>query len=315
MNDRQQRGQWQLMFKQFMKASRLSVLPVMLIPVALGALGAFVWNGIFNPLLFIITIVGAGTAHLFSNMINDLWDYYNGTDTAAQSTEGVIATNSGYLTKGTWSIRTFATVTWALFGIAAICGIILSITSGWPVLVFGGLGALIAYFYVAPPIQFGYRGKGYSEVAILISFGILPVVGAYFVQTSELDSRAFLLSLPIGLLTTLILFNHHFLHWQADRQAGKRTLVVVWGEKRALVFSRVLLFLAYISLILCVVVKALPIYGLLALPTAIPLYLVYGRLSSNNVSTAYVPLMGASLKATMRCGVILIVALIIQGLI
>ncbi len=315
LNDRHQRGQWHLMFEQFMKASRLRVIPVMLIPVALGALGAFVWNGIFDPFLFIITLVGAGTAHLFSNMINDLWDYYNGTDSAAQSTEGAIATNSGYLTKGTWSIRTFAAVTWTLFGIAAICGVILSLTSGWPVLVFGGLGALIAYFYVAPPIQFGYRGKGYSEVAILISFGILPVVGAYFVQTSQLDYRALLLSLPIGLLTTLILFNHHFLHWQADRQAGKRTLVVVWGEKRALLFSRVLLFLAYITLVICVAADALPVYALLALPTAIPLYLVYGRLSSSNASTAYVPLMAASLKATMRCGAILIVTLIIQGLI
>ncbi|OBZ16644.1 prenyltransferase [Bacillus sp. FJAT-26390] len=303
------------MFKQFMKAARVRVIPVMLIPVALGALGAYVWDGIFNPLLFVITLIGAGTAHLFSNMINDLWDYYNGTDTAAQSTEGAIATNSGYLTKGTWSIRTFAAVTWGLFGIAAICGVILSLLSGWPVLVFGVLGALIAYFYVAPPIQFGYRGKGYSEVAILLSFGVLPVVGAYFVQTSHLDYRALLLSLPIGLLTTLILFNHHFLHWQADRQAGKRTLVVVWGERRALLFSRVLLALAYFSLVVSVMADALPIYALLALPTAIPLYLVYGRLSSHNESPAYLPLMGASLQATVRCGAILIASLIIQGLI
>lgn len=286
----------------------------MLIPVALGALGAFVWNGVFNPLLFILTLLGAGAAHLFSNMINDLWDYYNGTDIAAQKTEGAIATNSGYLTKGTWSIRVFAAVTWSLLGIAAICGIVLSIYSGWPVLVFGVLGALIAYFYVAPPIKFGYRGKGYSEFAILLSFGILPVVGAYFVQTSILDYRAMLLSLPIGLLTTLILFNHHFLHWQADRQAGKKTLVVVWGERRALVFSRVLLALAYSSLILCVVTNALPLYALLALPTAIPLYLVYGRLSAQNESRAYLPLMGASLRATFQCGLILIVSLIVQGI-
>ncbi|WP_169083349.1 prenyltransferase [Paenibacillus sp. PL91] len=303
------------MFKQFMKAARVRVIPVMLIPVALGALGAYVWDGLFNPLLFVITLVGAGTAHLFSNMINDLWDYYNGTDSAAQSTEGAIATNSGYLTKGTWSIRTFAAVTWGLFGIAAICGVILSLLSGWLVLVFGVLGALIAYFYVAPPIQFGYRGKGYSEVAILLSFGVLPVVGAYFVQTSQLDYRALLLSLPIGLLTTLILFNHHFLHWQADRQAGKRTLVVVWGERRALLFSRVLLVLAYFTLVIGVMADALPIYALLALPTAIPLYLVYGRLSSHNESPAYLPLMGASLQATVRCGAILIASLIIQGLV
>jgi 1,4-dihydroxy-2-naphthoate octaprenyltransferase len=301
--------------KQFMKASRLRVLPVMLIPVALGALGAFVWDGNFNFWLFLLTLVGSGAAHLFSNMINDLWDYYNGTDEAAKQAEGAISTNSGYLTNGTWSIRMFATVTWSLFGIAAISGIILSIISGWPVIVFGGLGGLIAYFYVAPPIRFGYRGKGYSEVAILLSFGILPVAGAYYVQSSQLDYRALLLSLPIGLLTTLILFNHHFLHWQGDKQAGKKTLVVVWGEQWALVFSRWLLVLAYVSLVICVLAGALPWYALLALLTAIPLYAVYGRLKEHNPSHAYLPLMGGSVKATNRCGLILIIALVIQGLI
>lgn len=301
------------MLKPFMKASRFRVLPVMLIPVALGAAGAFVWADRFRLGLFLLTLVGAGAAHLFSNMINDLWDYYNGTDAVANATEGAISTNSGFLTAGAWSIGKFRAVTWALFLVAAACGIALSFISGWPVLALGLAGAFIAYFYVAPPIKFGYRGKGYSEIAILLAFGVLPVTGAYYVQTSHMDYRALLLSLPIGILTTLILFNHHFLHSEADRQAGKRTLVVVWGEKRALRFSRMLLVLAYASLVLCVVSGALPIYALLALLTAIPLYLVYGRLGAHNKSTAYLPLMGASMQATIRCGAILILALILQG--
>ncbi|REK76213.1 prenyltransferase [Paenibacillus paeoniae] len=301
------------MLKSFLKASRFRVIPVMLIPVALGALGAYVWKGEFHPWLFMLTLVGAGAAHLFSNMVNDLWDFKNGTDMAAKGTEGAISTNSGFLTNGTWSIGKFKGVTWLLFAIAAVSGVALSLVSGWPVLIYGLAGAFIAYFYVAPPIRFGYRGRGYSEIAILLSFGVLPVAGSYYVQASELDYRALLLSLPIGLLTTLILFNHHFLHWEADRQAGKKTLVVVWGEQRALRFSRMLMILAYAALILCVAAGALPIYALLALLTVIPIYLVYGRLGSHNPSVAYLPLMGASLKATVRCGAILIVALIVQG--
>lgn len=300
---------------QFKKASRIKVIPVMLIPVALGALGAYVWAGEFHPLLFILTLIGAGSAHLFSNMVNDLWDYKNGTDDEAKNNVDAISTNSGFLTNGKWSLKKFETITWALFGIAALSGIILSLISGWWAFVFGGLGGLIAYFYVAPPIRFGYRGKGYSEIAILLSFGVLPVMGAYYVQTSQMDIRALLLSLPIGLLTTLILFNHHFLHWQADRLAGKNTLVVVWGEKRALRFSRILLLLACLSLIVCVVAGALPPYALLALITVIPLYMVYGRLQDSNRSEAYLPLMGASTKTALRCGGVLIVSLIVQGII
>ncbi|WP_435922866.1 prenyltransferase [Paenibacillus sp. DYY-L-2] len=299
----------------FRKASRFQVIPVMLVPVFLGALGAFWWKGVFHPVLFVITLIGAGAAHLFSNMINDLWDYRNGADVVAKETPEVVTTNSGFLSGGIMSEKTFAAITWSLLALAVLCGVVLSLFSGWPVLVFGGLGGLIAYFYVAPPIRFGYRGKGLSEVAILLSFGVLPVMGAYFVQTSEISLKSVLLSMPVGLLTTLVLFNHHFLHWQADKQAGKNTLVVVWGEKRALYFSRMLLYLAYIFLILCVVTGIVPWYALVGLLTAIPLYRVYGRLKEHNPSTAYLPLMGASVQASIRCGLIMTAALLLQGLI
>ncbi|WP_433944497.1 prenyltransferase [Paenibacillus sp. SN-8-1] len=299
----------------FKKASRFQVIPVMLVPVILGALGAFVWKGVFHPFLFVITLIGAGAAHLFSNMVNDLWDYRSGTDTVARDTPDVISTNSGFLSGGVMPERTFASITWIMLGIAAVCGIGLALYSGWPVLVFGGLGGLIAYFYVAPPIQFGYRGKGMSEIAILLSFGILPVMGAYYVQTQEMSVQSVLLSLPVGLLTTLVLFNHHFLHWQADRQAGKNTLVVVWGEERALRFSKALLYLAYASVLVCVADGALPIYGLLALFTAVPLYQAYTKLGKHNPSPAYLPLMGASMKASIRCGIVMSAALLLQGII
>lgn len=301
--------------KLFMKASRVQVVPIMLIPVILGALGSYVWEGVFHPILLVITLIGSAAAHLFSNMINDLWDYRSGVDVAAKEMKGSISTNSGFLANGTMKESTFAQLTWMLFGIGVLSAIILCITSGPWVIVYGGLGGFIAYYYVAPPLRLGYRGKGYSEIAILLSFGILPIVGSYYVQTSTFDYRAILLSLPIGLLTTLILFNHHFLHWQADKQSGKNTLVVVWGEDRALRFSKFLLFLAYATLLLCIVLGILPLYALIAFITVIPLYLTYGRLNRSNRALGFLPLMKASLQATIRCGAIMMLSLIIQGLI
>lgn len=299
----------------FKKASRFRVIPVILVPVFLGALGAFMWKGEFHPWLFALTLIGSASAHLFSNMINDLWDYRSGADRLAQETPDAISTNSGFLAGGKMSEHTFARLAWSLFGLGIVSGIILSLFSGWLVMLFAILGGLIAYYYVAPPIQFGYRGKGYGEVAILLSFGVLPVLGSYYVQTGSLSWEAALLSMPVGLLTTLLLFNHHFLHWQADKQAGKNTLVVVWGEQRALRFSKWLLFLAYGFLVLCAVLGLVPLYALLALLTAIPLYRIYGQLGAHNPSSAYLPLMGASLQASIRCGMIMMAALLVQGLI
>lgn len=301
-------------FKEFKKATRMNVIMVILVPIALGAAGAFVWNGEIRWLPLVLSLLGGAAVHLFSNMINDLWDYRNGADEAAKDTVDAVSTNSGFLTNGLWSVRKFAAVTWTLFGIAAACGIALIMLSGPMVLLYAGLGGLIAYFYVAPPLKLGYRGKGYSEVAIFVSFGLLPVLGSYYVQTSQFDYRALLLSFPIGLLTTLILFNHHFLHWKADRSAGKRTLVVVLGEERALRFSRMLLMLAYIFLIICVVSRTLPVYALLGLITVFPVYKVYTRLKPANESAAYLPLMGASVQASTRCGLWMIATMIVQGL-
>ncbi|WP_442602993.1 prenyltransferase [Paenibacillus sp. KN14-4R] len=299
----------------FVKATRFQVIPVMVLPVLIGAVGAVAWNKTFSVGWFLLTLLGACSLHLFSNMVNDLWDYRNGVDKVQAVTEDTLRTHSGLLTGNLVPEKKFATWTWSMLLLTVVCGVILAVSRGPMVWVYGILGALIAYFYVAPPIRFGYRGKGYSEIAILIAFGVLPVLGSYYVQTGTYDIKALLASLPIGLLTTLILFNHHFLHWQADKESGKRTLVVVWGEKRALIFSRFILILAAISLGVAVWFKAFPLYALLTLIVFYPIWAIYRKLGTHNPSHAYGPLMVASLKLTLRSGMIMIVCLLIQRLI
>ncbi|SDW63875.1 1,4-dihydroxy-2-naphthoate octaprenyltransferase [Marinococcus luteus] len=298
----------------WLEAARASFLSVMLMPVLLGTLGAFAWNGVFEPLWFIITLIGAFSAHLFSNMVNDLWDYRNGVDTKAQDTANDVSTNSGMLTGGRVSEETFAFVTWAFLALALLCGVILSIAKGWPLLMLAAVGGLLAYFYVAPPFKFGYRGKGYGEIAILLSFGVLPVMGSYYVQTGFFDVRSFFLSLPIGILTTMVLYNHHFLHWRADRDSGKNTLVVVLGEKKGLLLSKAFTLLAMLTIPLGILVGALPWYALIAVVSAWPLVKAYAALEDTNPSESYGPLMGASIKSTVLCGFFLAAALLLQGI-
>jgi 1,4-dihydroxy-2-naphthoate octaprenyltransferase len=300
-------------FRLFLQASRFRVLPVMVLPVLAGAAGSYAWNHVFFPGWFLVTLVGAAAMHLFSNMINDLWDYRNGVDPIAGKENDAIATHSGLLASGAMRESQFAAWTWFLFAVALLCGLALAWYRGPWVLAYGGLGALLAYFYVAPPLRYGYRGKGYSELAIVLAFGVLPVLGSYYVQTLRFDIRAVLVSLPIGIMTTLILFHHHFLHWKADRQAGKNTLVVVLGEQRALEFSRRIVVLAIVSLIVGVLLQALPVYALLA---SLPMYLpwrVYRTLGPQNPPSAYLPLMSASITASVLCGLVIVLSLLAQG--
>ncbi|MCR8643087.1 prenyltransferase [Paenibacillus sp. N1-5-1-14] len=296
----------------FMKATRFQVAPVMVLPVVIGAVGAVTWEQTFSIGWFLLTLLGAVSLHLFSNMVNDLWDYRSGADKVQAVTQDTLRTHSGLLTGELVPEKQFARWTWGMLLLTVVCGALLAVMRGPMVWVYGILGALIAYFYVAPPLRLAYRGKGFSEVSILVSFGILPVLGSYYVQTGTYDMKALLVSLPIGLLTTLILFNHHFLHWQADEEAGKRTLVVVLGEERALAFSRFILILAILSLLTAVWMEAFPIYVLLALVFVYPIWAIYRKLGAQNPAHAYGPLMGASLKLTLRSGLVMIAALLIQ---
>ena len=53
--------------------------------------------------------------------------------------------------------------------------------------------------YVAPPLAYGYIGRGLGEVGILASFGLLPTLGSYYAQTGKLGWAPILAALPPGL--------------------------------------------------------------------------------------------------------------------
>ena len=139
-------------------------------------------------------------------------------------------------------------------------------------------------------------------------------MGSYYVQTGFFDARACFLSLPIGILTTRVLYNHHFLQWRADRDSGKNTLVVVLGERKGLLLSKAFTLIAMLTIPLGILVGALPWYALIAIVSAWPLVKAYNALEDANPSESYGPLMGASIKSTVLCGFFLAAVLLLQGI-
>ncbi|WP_322903515.1 prenyltransferase [Paenibacillus campi] len=300
-------------WQQFRQASRMHFVPLMAICVVQGTLAAWIWNEQFSLWIALVTMLGSCAAHIFSMMINDLWDYRSGADKAAHASDEAISTDSGYLTSGKWDERTFELVTWSMLGVALVCAAILYVVSGWGVLLLGGLGCFLALFYVVPPIRYGYTGKGMSELAHVLSFGVFPVMGSYYVQTGHFDGRLLLLSLSMGLLTTLTFFNHHFLHWKTDRQVGKRTLVVMWGERKSFRFSVLLLVLALLSVALCALAGVIPMYAVIVLFAAWPLCRMYSYMKQprRNLQT-HQQLLWLSLRTSLQFGILIIAAQLIS---
>ena len=66
--------------KRLNKATRAGTLPVMLLPVALGAALSWRDGNRFRPVAFGLTMLGSAAAHLAANLTNDYFDYAQGTD-------------------------------------------------------------------------------------------------------------------------------------------------------------------------------------------------------------------------------------------
>lgn len=144
----------------------------------------------------------------------------------------------------------------ALFGYAVGVGLGLSAVI-WrqPNILWPGLaGVSCAYFYHGAPLKLSYRGFG--ELAVAVCYGPLLCAGTLMATTASFSRQSVLLSLPLGILIAAFLLVNEFPDAGADRSAGKRTLVVHLGRKRACWLFLVCMMAAFLFLAI------LPLLGL-----------------------------------------------------
>lgn len=289
------------------KATRARTLPVMLAPVAVGAALA--------PDIHIgwlaVTMAAAALMHLGANVLNDYFDARTGVDKLARIDRASIATGSGMIETGQMSERGMLTLAGALFTASGVAGVVIASARGWPVLAFGAAGALLAAQYVGPPLRLAYRGRGLGEVAVFVAFGLLPVAGSHYVQAGSVPARAWWAGVVPGLLTTLVLYHQNFLHWRADKAAGKVTPVVALGPDLAMLVSGSAIVIAYAALTLQVIFGLFPALALVAVATAIPLLALWARAVDDPAPQRYLALLGATLGTSAVTGLILVVALLL----
>jgi 1,4-dihydroxy-2-naphthoate octaprenyltransferase len=297
----------------FLEVTRARTLPVMAAPVIIGSVLAWQQGATFHWGLFVLALVGALAAHLGANVVNDVFDFGAGADQAAQAIMpqgNTVTTGSRFLLNGKLSIRFYRGLGVACFAVALLCGIVLSFFRPWA-LVFGIVGFLLAFFYVAPPLRLAYIGRGLGELDILISFGILPLVGSFYVQAATVTSIALLASLPVGLYTMAVLYFHHFLHWRADKAVGKITPVVALGEKDARIVGAIILLLIAVTVVLDVYLKVFPWYTIIAALTIIPVEFVLRQATGD--LKHYLKLMASNMNGNLLSALLILVALLVSG--
>ena len=112
---------------------------------------------------------------------------------------------------------------------------------------------LLGYFYTARPIRLSSR-NGLGELSIFLALGPLLTLGTAFAISSEsiyLYSDAvyhfLFFGIPMGLLTTNILFINQFPDAESDAKTGKNNLVVSLGKENSRWLYLIFLSLAFIS--------------------------------------------------------------------
>lgn len=253
------------------RLSRAQFLPVILSPVLVGSALAWWTDRVFDPVIFALVVVGSALFHLAANTIDDAYDYASGVDQVSNSMFPPDFGGWKVLPRGLMTFNEARMIAYLFFALTLTIGLYLTYLAGPLVLLLGLVGAFFAYFHVAPPLRLGYRGLGLSELGIFLSFGVLPVMGSFLVQSSYVSSATLLAGVPLGLLTASVLINHDQIFLEPFEKAGKRTLTVIVGRTKASGIAFAITLLAYLIVVVAAAARLLPIACLLVLLT-LPLF-------------------------------------------
>lgn len=208
-------------FGLWIGAIRPATLPAGAAPVLLGTALAGADGG-FVPQAAWICLGFALLAQVGSNFANDYLDGVRGTD-GPDRVGPVRAVGSGLIAPQVMAI--VAVLTLAL---AFVLGLALIPFGGVWLLGVGVLSVVAAWCYTGGPYPLAYHGWG--DVCVVFFFGLLAVGCTYYVQAGAWSLDVLLLGLGSGFLTNNILVVNNMRDLDADRAAGKRTLLVRLGR-------------------------------------------------------------------------------------
>jgi 1,4-dihydroxy-2-naphthoate octaprenyltransferase len=231
----------------YIKAVRAPFLAGSLIPVIIGACLAFT-EGYFSLYKSFLALLGVASIHLAANLLNDYYDASGSDPINLRVTP--YSGGSRVIQDGDLRAATVLGMSILFLALALASAVCLIRAGRFLVIPLGMLGIFAGWSYSAPPLQLMARGWG--EAIIFFAFGPLVTEGAYYVNTGSLSLESFAIGFPQGFLITGVIWINQFPDYQADREAGKKNLVVRLGPAISRYFYCLIMILSFISVILLV---------------------------------------------------------------
>ena len=267
----------------------------LLLSVVLAFLGTSIawYDGYFHLGYALLAFVGLLLCHISVNVLNDYFDYRSGIDLETKRTP--FSGGSGILPAALLKPRQVFWLGLISFLLAVPIGVyfVMTLDQGWLLLPLLLLATVCVLLYT--PFILKLR---WPEWAPGVGMGALPVLGAYFVQTTAY-LPAVVASIPSGILVHNLLLLNEFPDTEADKKAGRKTLPITMGKAKASIVYSVLTVIVYLWIIGGVIAGQMPPFSLIALLT-LPLAIkaIQGALKHQEISRL-VPAMASNVLVVL----------------
>jgi 1,4-dihydroxy-2-naphthoate octaprenyltransferase len=274
--------------KNWIQAARLRTLPLSVSGIIVGSFYAM-YQGFFDGAIFTLALLTTLGLQILSNFANDYGDGVKGTDNQDRiGPERAI--QSGAIS--VQQMKNGIIITSILTFLIAVLLIYISFGKDnffytLLFLILGVASIVAALKYTIGNSAYGYRGLG--DVFVFLFFGLLSVLGSYFLYSKVFDWYLVLPACSIGLLSAAVLNLNNMRDELSDKASHKNTLVVKIGGKNARMYHVVILILAMVSLVLFVVLKEFKPLQYLYLLGYIPLVLHLKRIATYQNPKQYDP--------------------------
>ena len=259
--------------KAAIHSMRLRTLPLSLAGVVMGIFLACADHSI-SPWVIVLILLTTVCLQILTNLSNELGDYLSGTD--GEQREGPLYS----LAEGNISVDDFKRLIVLFVFLCCFFGSAMILTAfgklfcakGLALVVLGACAVWAATHYTLGKRPYGYRGLG--DISVFIFFGIVSVMGGYFVVAGTLDSWTVILpATTIGCFSVGVLNTNNIRDMESDADT-RVTIPLKIGERKAKIYQTALITIGWLAMFIFTAITFKSVWNLLYLLT-LPLFIAH----------------------------------------
>ncbi len=206
---------------KWIAGARPRTLPAAIVPVVVGSAAA---RGNFNLGRALLAAIVALAIQIATNYANDYSDGKRGTDDKRVGPMRLVAS-------GAATPKQVLGAALIAFAIAGVAGTALAFLTTPILFAVGAVAIAAGWYYTGGKHPYGYYGFG--ELFVFVFFGLVAVVGTYYVQVGHITYESIVLGSASGLLAVSLLVVNNVRDIDTDKVSGKKTLAVRLGDRNS----------------------------------------------------------------------------------